>query len=72
LEATSSKPTGKAAADSCPDRLQTSRLASKGKGGKRLPSSSKTSLEIDHTQLAMLLSGIDLASAKRRKRYQAA
>lgn len=29
-------------------------------------------IEIDHTQLALLLSGIDLASAKRRKRYRAA
>lgn len=29
-------------------------------------------VEIDPTQLALLLSGIELASAKRRKRYQAA
>jgi transposase len=31
-----------------------------------------TSLEIDHVKLSMLLSGIDLASAKRRKRYKIA
>jgi len=30
----------------------------------------ETSLEIDSTQLSLLLSGIDLASAKRRKRYR--
>ena len=30
------------------------------------------SLEIDSTQLSMLLSGVDLTSVKRRKRYQAA
>ncbi|MDA9859431.1 IS66 family insertion sequence element accessory protein TnpB [Rubripirellula sp.] len=30
------------------------------------------SLEIDHVKLSMLLSGIDLASAKRRKRFAAA
>lgn len=30
------------------------------------------SLEIDSTQLSLLLSGIDLNTAKRRKRYQAA
>ena len=41
-------------------------------GTFQLPSSASESLEIDHAQLAMLLSGIDLASAKRRKRYQAA
>lgn len=41
-------------------------------GTFQLPSSAGESLEIDHAQLAMLLSGIDLASAKRRKRYQAA
>ena len=29
-------------------------------------------IEIDSTQLAMLLSGIDLASVKRRKRYRVA
>ena len=29
------------------------------------------SLEIDHTKLTMLLAGIDIASAKRRKRYVA-
>ncbi|MCA9147199.1 MAG: IS66 family insertion sequence element accessory protein TnpB [Planctomycetaceae bacterium] len=28
--------------------------------------------EIDHTDLSLLLSGIDLTSAKRRKRYQVA
>ena len=28
--------------------------------------------EIDHTQLSLLLSGIDLASVKRRKRYRIA
>ncbi|KAA1258939.1 IS66 Orf2 like protein [Rubripirellula obstinata] len=31
-----------------------------------------TSLEIDHVKLSMLLSGIDIASAKRRKRFAAA
>lgn len=31
-----------------------------------------TSLEIDHVKLSMLLSGIDLASAKRRKRFKVA
>lgn len=31
-----------------------------------------SSLEIDHVKLSMLLSGIDIASAKRRKRFQAA
>jgi transposase len=31
-----------------------------------------TSLEIDHGKLSMLLSGIDLASAKRRKRFKVA
>jgi hypothetical protein len=30
------------------------------------------SLEIDHVKLSMLLSGIDIASAKRRKRFAAA
>lgn len=30
------------------------------------------SLEIDHVKLSMLLSGIDIASAKRRKRFNAA
>ena len=30
------------------------------------------SLEIDHVKLSMLLSGIDIASAKRRKRFKAA
>ncbi len=30
------------------------------------------SIEIDHTQLSLLLSGIDLASVKRRKRYRVA
>lgn len=32
----------------------------------------KSSLEIDHVKLSMLLSGIEIASAKRRKRYQIA
>jgi transposase len=41
-------------------------------GSFQIPGSSQSSLEIDHAQLAMLLSGIDLASAKRRKRYRAA
>lgn len=41
-------------------------------GSFQIPSSSETSLEIDHAQLAMCLAGIDLASAKRRKRYRAA
>lgn len=31
-----------------------------------------TSLEINHVKLSMLLSGIDIASAKRRKRFAAA
>lgn len=30
------------------------------------------SLEVDSTQLSLLLSGVDLTSVKRRKRYQAA
>lgn len=30
------------------------------------------SLEIDHVKLSLLLSGVDIASAKRRKRYVAA
>ena len=33
-------------------------------------SETENSLEIDSTQLSLLLSGIDLASAKRRKRYR--
>ena len=35
-------------------------------------SETESSLEIDSTQLSLLLSGIDLASAKRRKRYRGA
>lgn len=31
-----------------------------------------TSMEIDHVKLSMLLSGIDIASAKRRKRFKVA
>jgi len=31
-----------------------------------------SALEIDHVKLSMLLSGIDIASAKRRKRFTAA
>jgi len=40
-------------------------------GTYQLPSSpdGKTGLEIDGTQLAMLLNGIDMRSARRRKRY---
>lgn len=33
---------------------------------------SKGNLEIDHTELAMMLQGIDFASAKRRERYKLA
>jgi transposase len=35
-------------------------------------SSQGTSMEIDHVKLSMLLSGIDIASAKRRKRFKVA
>jgi transposase len=35
-------------------------------------SETESSLEIDSTQLSLLLSGIDLSSAKRRKRFQTA
>jgi transposase len=40
----------------------------------QLPSSAgqKQSLELDHSQLAMLLGGIDLNSARKRKRYHLA
>ena len=41
-------------------------------GSFQLPTAQGDSLEIDHTDLSLLLSGIDLASAKRRKRYKAA
>lgn len=41
-------------------------------GTFQLPRSEQESVEIDRTELAMLLSGIDLNSAQRRKRYQAA
>ena len=43
-------------------------------GSYQLPQSSSTNntIEIDHTQLSLLLSGIDLASVKRRKRYRVA
>lgn len=41
-------------------------------GTFQLPAAEANTVEIDHTQLALLLSGIDLASAKRRKRYRAA
>lgn len=43
-------------------------------GSYQLPKVDQKSntLEIDHTQLSLLLSGIDLASVKQRKRYRAA
>jgi transposase len=41
-------------------------------GTYQMLSPSNGSMEIDSVQLSMLLSGIDLNSAKRRKRYQAA
>lgn len=43
------------------------------RGSFQLPEfGSQQSLEIDHAELMMLLQGIDLASAKRRMRYEAA
>ena len=41
-------------------------------GTFQLPADQDSSVEIDHTDLSLLLSGIDLASAKRRKRYKVA
>ena len=41
-------------------------------GTFQLPVAKEGSIEIDHTDLSLLLSGIDLTSAKRRKRYQVA
>jgi hypothetical protein len=43
-------------------------------GGFQSPTASKNpaQLEIDVTQLSLILHGIDLNSAKRRKRYQQA
>lgn len=41
-------------------------------GTFQLPGAQGRCVEIDHTELSLLLSGIDLASAKRRKRYKAA
>lgn len=41
-------------------------------GTFQLPAGDSESLQIDHTDLALLLSGIDLSSAKRRKRYKIA
>jgi transposase len=41
-------------------------------GTFQLPGVQDSSMEIDHTDLSLLLSGIDLASAKRRKRYKVA
>ena len=41
-------------------------------GTFQLPVAKDNSVEIDHTDLSLLLSGIDLASAKRRKRYKVA
>lgn len=39
-------------------------------GTFQMPTSDDESIEIDHTQLSLLLSGVDLASARRRKRFQ--
>lgn len=41
-------------------------------GTFQLPAGSSESLEIDHTDLSLLMSGIDLSSVKRRKRYKVA
>ncbi len=41
-------------------------------GTFQLPSTDQQTLQIDHTELSLLLSGIDLNSAKRRKRYRVA
>ena len=41
-------------------------------GSFQLPACSQDAMEIDHTDLSLLLSGIDLNSAKRRKRYKVA
>ena len=41
-------------------------------GTFQLPDCSQDAMEIDHTDLSLLLSGIDLNSAKRRKRYKVA
>ena len=42
------------------------------RGTFQLPAAQESSVEIDQTELSLLLSGIDLTSAKRRKRYKAA
>ena len=39
-------------------------------GTFQMPASEDSSLEIDHTQLSLLLSGVDLTSARRRKRFK--
>jgi transposase len=41
-------------------------------GTFQLPASTEDTFQIDQTDLSLLLSGIDLASAKRRKRYKVA
>jgi transposase len=41
-------------------------------GTFQLPTSTEATLQIDQTDLSLLLSGIDLTSAKRRKRYKVA
>lgn len=41
-------------------------------GSFQLPASGSDSIEIDQTDLSLLLSGIDLTSAKRRKRFKVA
>ena len=41
-------------------------------GSFQLPGSGDDSIEIDQTDLSLLLSGIDLTSAKRRKRFKVA
>ena len=41
-------------------------------GSFQLPGSGDGSIEIDQTDLSLLLSGIDLTSAKRRKRFKVA
>jgi transposase len=39
-------------------------------GTFQMPASEDSSIEIDYTQLSLLLSGVDLASARRRKRFK--
>jgi transposase len=41
-------------------------------GTFQLPTSTEAAFQIDHTALSLLLSGIDLNSAKRRKRFKVA